>query len=254
MKANHGAVAVIAALALAGCDDAGTTIDADLGDLDLAVATVAAEATLDDIESMTLQNAGFLVPGLGGPQGPHQGLAPGDNLERSRIVTFFDERGDVMDEFDAQLTERIEIDVDVEGSLERPMWTGEVERHRDIVVSGLLGEETQRTWNGTGSDEHSAVRVLDEGSAERTFESQTTIEDVVVALPRSENPWPVSGTITRHVEVTVVNGPRGDLARERTVIVTFNGTQHPTMTVDGEEFEVDLADRQGNRPHRRGPR
>jgi hypothetical protein len=253
MKTHHGAVAMIAALILVGCDDAGTTLDADLGDLDLAVATVAAEATLDDVESMTIESVGLLAPGLAGIQGPQGKLAPGDDLERSRVVTFYDEGGAVMDEFDPLLTERVEIDVDIEGSLERPMWTGQVERHRDIIVSGLLGDETERTWNGTGSDEHSAVRVLDEGDMERSFEGQATIEDVVVAVPRSENPWPISGTITRHVEVTVVNGPQGDLTRERTVVVTFDGTQYPTMTVNGEEFEIDLADRQGHRPRRRGP-
>jgi hypothetical protein len=157
-----------------------------------------------------------------------------------------------MDGFDRLLTASVHIEVEVEGSLERPMWSGELERHRDLTVSGLLGEETERTWNGHGSDKHSKVRITDEGDMERHFESETTIEDVVVGVPRSENPWPLSGTITRHVKVEIINGPNGDVTRERTVVVTFNGTQTVTLSVNGEEFEVDLADRQGARPHRRG--
>lgn len=248
---SGGAVA-LATLAVAACDNG--TEPEDLGDLDLAVATVAAEATLDDVQSMALNNWGVAfgevaaVPGWG----PHGGMAPNDHLERNRTVTFYDEDGNEMDRFDRLLTASVHIVVDVEGSLERPMWSGELERHRDLTVSGLGGVETERTWNGTGSDKHSKVRITDEGDMERHFESETTIEDVMVGVPRSENPWPLSGTITRHVQVTVVNGPNGDVTRERTVVVTFNGTQTVTMTVNGEEFEVDLADRQGMRPHRRG--
>jgi hypothetical protein len=253
MKRMERAITLVAGLALAACDG-GTAPDADLGDLNLAVATVAAEATLDDVESMALQTWGVPLGDVAAGPGAHHPMAPGDALERSRTVTFYDESGSAMEAYDPLLTERIDVSVEIVGSLERPMWSGEVERHRDVSVTGLSGEETERTWNGTGSDEHSSVRVVEEGDMERRFESQTTIEDVVVALPRSENPWPIAGTITRQVVVTVINGPEGDVTRERTVVITFDGTQYATLTVDGEEFEIDLADRQGRRPHRRGPR
>lgn len=247
MKILRGSLALLVGISVAGCDD-GTSPDAELGDLNLAVAAVAAEATLDDVHSMALGTWG-----MGAAEVAVAGLAPGDHLERTRTITFYDVDGREMDGYDALRTESISFVIDVEGSLERPMWSGEVERHRNVTVSGLAGEETRRTWNGTGSDEHSRVRTTDEEDMERRFRSQTTIEDVVVGIPRSENPWPLSGTITRHVEVTVVNGPRGDLTRERTVVVTFDGTRYVTLTVDGEEFEVDLAERRGRRPHRRGP-
>lgn len=248
---------LLVAAGFAACDD-GTAPVGDPGDLELAVAAVAAEATLDDVQSMTLGTWGLAGP-VAGPEaasqfGPHGGLAPGDVLQRERTVTFYDADGQVMDGYDPLVTDRINLVIEVEGSLERPRWSGEVERHRDVTVSGLAGQETQRTWNGTGSDLHARVRVSDEGNVERRFASQTSIEDVVVGVPRHENPWPLSGTITRHVEVTVVNGPNGDVTRERTVVVTFNGTRYVTLTVDGQEFEVDLADREGRRPGRRGPR
>lgn len=249
---KSGGPVVLAALAVAACDN-GTSPE-DVGDVDLAVATVAAEATLDDVQSMALNTWGVAfgeiagVPGFG----PGGGMAPNDHLDRNRTVTFYDEDGNEMDRFDPLLTESVNIVMDVEGSLDRPMWSGDLERHRDMTVSGLAGVETERTWNGTGSDEHSKVHITDEGNMEHHFESQSTIEDVVVGVPRSENPWPLSGTITRHVEVTIVNGPNGDVTRERTAVITFNGTQNVTITVNGEEFDVDLADRQGARPQRKG--
>lgn len=257
MKMLRGGLTVLVVAGMAACDD-GTGPEAQADDLNLAVATVTAEATLDDVHSMALgawglPPVGAAVPGgMGGGFGPHGGLAPGDALERTRTVTFYDADGHEMDGYDPLLTGSIDIVVEISGSLDRPMWSGEVDRHRHLTVSGLAGEETERTWNGTGSDQHSRVRVTDRGDVERHFESETTIEDVVVGVPRSEHPWPLSGTITRHVEVTVVNGPHGDVTRERTVVVTFNGTRYVTLTVDGEEFEVDLADRQGRRPHRPG--
>lgn len=253
MKRMEGAITLVAGLALAACDS-GTAPDADLGDLNLAVATVAAEATLDDVESMALQAWGVPLGDIVTGPGAHHPMAPGDALEHSRTVTFYDESGTVMEAYDPFLTERIDISVEIAGSLERPMWSGEVERHRDVSVTGLADEETERTWNGTGSDEHSSVRMIEDGDMERHFESQSSIENVVVALPRSENPWPIAGSITRQVEVAVINGPQGDVTRERTVVITFDGTQYATLMVDGEEFEMDLADRQGRRPHRRGPR
>ena len=70
-------------------------------------------------------------------------------------------------------------------------------------------------------------------------------------VPREDNPYPLSGTITRDMTAVIVNGPNGDETRTRHVIITFNGTQFPTMTVNGELFEVDLSTREGRHPLRR---
>ncbi len=81
--------------------------------------------------------------------------------------------------------------------------------------------------------------------------STSAIEDVVHPVPRTDDAWPLSGTITRNVTVNIVNGPNGDETKTRTVVITFNGTNLPTMTVDGESFEIDLSTRSGRHPFRR---
>jgi len=118
-------------------------------------------------------------------------------------------------------------------------------------VSGLLGEEETRTWNGTTSGAvtrsgHSDTR------GDRSYEmtESGTVEDVVVAVDRQASPWPLSGTITRTVKVKVT-GPRGEFEREREVVIVFDGTQFPSMTVDGEPFELDLGAGRGHPPFRR---
>jgi hypothetical protein len=77
------------------------------------------------------------------------------------------------------------------------------------------------------------------------------IDNVVHPVPRTDDAWPLSGTITRDVTINIVNGPDGDVTKSRTVVITFNGTNLATMTVDGESFEVDLSTRSGRHPFRR---
>jgi len=251
---RRGSVLVLAGLVGSACSESSTGPDA-LADINLAVATIAAEATLEDVRSMVLGTWGIggAAPVSGVGNGPNFNLAPGDHFARTRPVTFYGGDGDGMDAFDELLTESINIAIDVEGSVSRTNWSAELERHRDFTVSGLSGEETQRTWNGTGTNEHSRARTHGEhGEQEYSMASSTLHENVVVGLPRNAHPWPLSGTVTKHFDVTVVNGPNGDVTHERTVVIVFNGTRYVTLTVDGEAFEVDLADRQGHRPGRRG--
>ena len=87
--------------------------------------------------------------------------------------------------------------------------------------------------------------------------STSVIENVVHPVPRTDDAWPLSGTITRNVTINVTNGPEGDVTKTRTVVIAFNGTYLATMTVygestvDGESFEIDLSTRSGRHPFRR---
>jgi hypothetical protein len=239
-----GSLGLLSALMLAACNDANgpSEQDAELND-DLAL--VMADAVIEDVQQMNLSL------GLQGAADASLDMAAVPR-NFSRTVTFFDEDGDPQDAYNPDLTASLVIVVSMSGAVERDNWKGTVERNRTLTVSGLLGQETERIWNGFGdatvmrsqhSDEH--------GDRSYTMAADVLIEDVVRALPRAENPWPISGQITRHVVVTIINGPNGDVTRERTVIVIFNGTQFATMLVGDEEFEIDLGARDGERGFRR---
>jgi len=224
--------------------------------MNTAVATATAESTVDDVHAMTLGGPGLGLGFLGAPEARCDGgegrLAPRDHVERTCSVVFLDEAGDEMDAFDDLLTASVVVEMSMSGDLDRERWSAEVERSRELTLTGLLGDETERTWNGEGESTLSRTRMHELfGEQSVRMESETTIEDVVVAVPRSENPWPLSGSITRHVVVAIVNGPNGDVTRERTVVVTFDGTRYATMTVGGESWEIDLADRRGEGPRKR---
>jgi hypothetical protein len=121
-----------------------------------------------------------------------------------------------------------------------------------MTVSGLEGMETTRTMNGSGSETITRSRHSDErGLRTREISGNRTFQDVVHAVPHAENPWPLSGTITRNMTVTVTT-EQGTRTHTREVVITFNGTQYPEMTINGEPFEVDLGAQDHERPYLEG--
>jgi hypothetical protein len=230
--------------ALWACDDATTGLDGLEGDLvDQDVALLAADAASGDLSAVT----GLF---LGGPS-----AAPGDGrmeLVRSRTVDHYDASGAIQDAYDPLTTASIHTVLEVEGATERMEMEMSLSRTRDIWVTGLEGEETSRTANGGGVEARSRARMSDEhGDRTYTMSGTVLIEDVVHGVPREEFPWPLSGTITREIQVEKTGGPDGDQSFSKTVVITFDGESVVTMTVDGEAFELDLEERGRDRVRRR---
>lgn len=150
-------------------------------------------------------------------------------ITRTLQYQFRDAGGTAQSAFDDTLTAAIEIQSSVTGTTRRNGRTRMVDDHRDLIVSGLAGVETARTWNGTGSTSHSDSS----GAGLRTVQSNTTVADVVVPTPFTHDSWPLSGTITTHL---VTSG-----GVDVTSVLTFNGTQFATLTVNGVTTTVDLA-------------
>jgi hypothetical protein len=155
-----------------------------------------------------------------------------------------------MELYDPNQTAAINVVRSTEGSISRTMdvgsVTGKVEHFRDMTVSGLTGDEQKRTWDGTGTSEISKTAVsTDKGT--RTYVLNATVTIAKVVLPHFNNEdkdrWPISGTITKVMkgEVTLPDGSKRTI--DRTVTVTFNGTQFAEVTVNGEKHTIDLAAR-----------
>ncbi len=228
-----GSLALLTTIALAACNDASGPSAEDLA-LNEAVAAVAADGAIEDIQQMF-----FALPAEPALGASYDAAAPPRNF--SRTVTFYDVGGIVMDAYNAETTASINIVIEMSGEVARDGWTASVSRSRDLTVSGLEGAETSRTWNGTGSGTVSGSRHIDE-HGDRSYEmsSSVAIDAVVRGLPREANPWPLSGTITRNITITITTAD-GVVTRERTAVLTFNGTQFVILVVNGEEYEVDLA-------------
>lgn len=240
---------LLAAVAFAACDE-DSTAPVDVPEtLNDDVALLVADAVQEDLDVM---NTIAPTPVAALPVAAN-GTAGTSVTEffRSRVTTFYDAEGNVQEGYDPLTTASINTVVEMSGQRSRDSFEWSLDRFRDITVSGLEGEETQRTWNGEGSEDRSRAQ-LQEGETVRsyTFSGTFLIEDVLRALPRDENPWPLSGTITRNLNIEF-SGPNGERSVVREVIVTFNGTQFVTISVNGEEYEFDLASRDRDRVRKR---
>jgi hypothetical protein len=164
-------------------------------------------------------------------------------LTIARSFGLVDEAGAAQSAFDPQLTAAANFQSLITGQVNRPHWSADVQRERDVTVSGLVGQESTREWDGLGASAIDAQ--FDNGEVSRTFQAQSsvTVSDVIVQLPRSQNPWPLSGTITHSVSATRTREGANQVSHSfsRTATVTFNGTQFVTLQVGTRVFTLDLA-------------
>ncbi len=244
-------LAVGIALTLGACDDA-TGPDALNDELLNDVALVAADATLEDL---ALVGAGFSFgrQAVGGPGGGpgmlggHMGI--GGAFSGTRSVTFIGVDGKEQTGYDPIETAEMHVEMEFAGERTRENWSATIARTRSMVISGLAGENTTRQLDGGGTEDVSRSRHLDDGT-DRSYDmaGDFTYDGVVVPIPGSEPRWPLEGTITRNMHVTIVNGPNGDVERDVVVVITFDGDVTATAVVNGEAVEIDLSTREGRRP------
>jgi hypothetical protein len=207
------------------------------------------------VAAMAAEGAGQQVEAMRGPGGMHGfgfRLDPArfdctdggrEGLTVTRTCTFKDRDGTLQTAYDPATTESATQHVEVHGSFEREFMSATIDRVSDMTATGLAGAETSMTWNGSGTEKSTRARSSDLGNMEFSMNSAETITNVVIPVPRTESSWPLSGTITRHVTVAFTGGPRDGTTEDRTVTVTFNGTQMAAVTVNGETFQFDLATR-----------
>jgi hypothetical protein len=236
----------------AACSQEGTS-PADVA-LDRDVALFSADAAGQDIEFMRGPGGRF---GMGLPAGPGNfectdAAPPG--LTVTRTCAFYDADGNEQEAFVAGETDRVVVHVELEGAIDRGQWSGTVSRVRDFEVDGLTGDDSTATWNGSGSGTMSRIRQARDGDeVQMDMVSEEMATDVVIPVPRRPDGWPLAGTITSSVSVTFTGGPKDGETVTRDVTITFDGTQYATVTVNGETFTIDLANRQHAGRHHRGP-
>jgi hypothetical protein len=165
-------------------------------------------------------------------------------LTLARDFALNDANGAAQSGYDAATTASANFHVNVTGVHSAVAGQDTVNRDRSLTVTGLAGKETTRTWNGTGTRTDGGYRSGSDATRTYHVNDNVTVSNVVVNLPRSSNPWPASGTITRHVSGmggVVKNGVARTFTVTKTVTITFNGTQTAVVTVDGVSYSLDLS-------------
>lgn len=155
-------------------------------------------------------------------------------LTVTRTVQFFDAAGTTQQAYDAATTARIDIGVQVNGTASGPQFTSTVQRARALTISGLAGEETQRTWNGTGTSTVQSTFTGDRGTREHHMVEHDTTTNVVWVVAPTRGAYPASGTMVRNVATTTtfIGERSGTFTATRRVLVTFNGTAQVPMQVE----------------------
>jgi hypothetical protein len=253
------------ALVLAACaDGSGPEVRSDPINADIAAAV--ADGAAEDVQTMRGLGVGLrmgflllpLAHALPPRDCPYDEISgwhecPDRTLPNGVVVSgsyaFFDASNTPMEAYDPVQTAAISLLRGVEGTITREVeggsFTGSISHHRDLTVSGLEGMEQKRTWDGEGTSAITRTLVVDDrGSRSYELDAAVAIDGVEVPTFNNEmlDPWPLAGTITTIVTGTVtVNGESRSVTR--TVVITFNGTRYPDVTVNGESFTLDLAER-----------
>jgi hypothetical protein len=246
MRRSTGFLTLSAAaiMALGACSDTPAGPTQTLPTLNADIANAVADGVGEDVQLMRDLNFGLRT-------GWHvcEAKVLPVGLTILRQYAFYDASGAAMEKFDPAQTAAIRVKRQLDGSVSREVeggsMTAEVHHVRDMAVSGLQGDEQKRTWNGTGQSQIARTRISD-ANGTRSYEIKAGVAIASVVVPHRNNqdldPWPLSGTITKEVTGKVTfNGETRTV--DRKVVITFNGTQFPTATVNGEPFTLDLANR-----------
>jgi len=187
----------------------------------------------------------------------------------SRSYAFYDANGVSQSAYDASSTASMSVQHTFDATPTFNGSAGVVHRADDFTASGLAGSETTRVWNGSMIEHSEGVPPHGPGGpgghghggppdstgappdsnhtppdfSSVVFDSNTAIANVVMPEPLSSTSWPKSGTITTvtHVE----GGANG--TQDRTVTITFNGTQYASLFDGTNTIEIDLARGPGGR-------
>lgn len=231
MPSQKCSPAIIAAVVLVAgaCSD---LVDPSVSDMELAedLAASSAEAVGQDIAEMIANEA---FGGFSPAAGPRHPADPHD-LSVTRTRTCYDADGNVQQQCDRETTASMRIQMTIDGTRQGDNFSMIVHRTRNMLTSGLLGQETSRTHNGVGASNDSTT-ITREGRTRTVAESSTdSTVNVVFDLPHETNPWPVSGQIIRNVNasITVTSGDRSETRTiSRRIVVTFPPDAQGNVTV-----------------------
>jgi len=269
MKTVIRCAALTCAVILGACSGESTGANATTPLLNGDVATLVADNTGEDVDIMR-EPVFFVTMPLSGPEvaAGNGDLAPANctfnagsgrlecptatrgDLTVTRSYAFWDAGNVVQNHYDAALTAKANVQTHVSGERTGEHWSGEIDRTRDMTATGLAGDETTRTWNGSGTSAVTRSRHNDSGD-ERSYDINCTltVSNVVVPVPHGDEHYPLSGSITHQCTITFDGGPKDGQTVTRTATVTFNGTATASVTVGDKTFDIDLKTRHRGPQH-----
>lgn len=151
-----------------------------------------------------------------------------NGLTIARSYAFFDATGQPMKDRDDIKTASVNFQLSMNGSVSRDTtFLGVVHRTRNMTVSGLLGNETTRRWDGFGASADTNTHRSAQTTRTYAGKSVDSLKAVIYPQPRTPTSYPLSGTMIRSVSYMVTStGHTGTERRsvDRRAVITYNGT------------------------------
>src|SRR6185503_15800721 len=208
-----------AVAAFAACNDAlAPILDSDIA-ADLA--SSAGDAIASDVNEAILNEAfgGFSAPSAVAASPASDSVTNTFSATRTKVC--YNVSGNVVT--CGPGTTSMKITLVLDGSRTGPNFSGAVHRARTDSISGLGQGSTSRVHNARGTSNDSTSFTRDSTTRAFAEASADTVVNLTFNLPRSSNPWPVSGQIIRNVNATVTFTGKitGTRSISRRVVVTF---------------------------------
>ena len=222
-----------AAISLAACKDGVAPLISD-AQMASNVAASAGDAAANQVKYMFSNDSAVAMPSSQPPAGLSSSPPISETVTITRTRTGFDVNGvEVTNCSPISSVRKVATHFTVDGTRQGTYFTGTVHRVADDTTTRNFTQATEvsRTHNGVATA-HDVTNFADATtSATHTEDATDSINAVTFNLPRSSNPWPVSGSFVRHVSVHAEYTKNGT-----TVIRDFT-----------KRVEVDFpADAQGN--------
>ena len=144
-----------------------------------------------------------------------------------RSYAYYDAAGQPMKTLDNVKTASVNFQFSMNGTVSRDStFSGVLHRTRNVTVSGLLGVETTRRWDGFGASADTNTHHDAVSTRRYAGKSADSLKAVVYPQPRTPGSFPLSGSTIRVVSYTVTSTGRGTETRsvDRRVVTTYNGT------------------------------
>ncbi len=249
------------AVSLAACEKSGTSPSSSASLVDNAAVTADVAASSGDAISTDVATAIGNEVAAAMPAAPVPGLdvtaAQGDSFSFSRTRTCYDSTGAVVLNCSPTATRLIVTHVSLDGSRtfsnETGTATGTGAVHRNMLDSLFRnfsnGVEVSRTHDGTSLAHDTTT--FTSATVKRTHDEAAidSVKGLTWKLPRTLNPWPISGEIVRvdSVHSTFFDSTASGVTSTsrnyvKVVTVTFpaDSEGNVTLTIDGKTCTLNL--------------
>lgn len=155
-----------------------------------------------------------------------------DSLVITHSVALYDALGAVQSAWDTATTDKVNLQKTVTGTTIR--WNGDtavVNHASDRTIAGLSSAATRRVLDGTSAGTETITGTDTAG----TFTATRTVGDTLVGvtLPKQvgRGVYPLAGSITRSMEVSVTYAGSTTVTRSRREVLTFDGSATASLVI-----------------------